>query len=85
MAFGAGNLLGFVLYEALPRTLISGGKPSPAAYWMARAWGQHAGHEVLRRRARLLQDIFRTAGPLLGFVVTVGGSIYSGLKGFLAN
>jgi hypothetical protein len=85
MAFGAGNLLGYVLYEALPRTLISSGKPSPAAYWMARAWGQHGGKEALRRRARLLQDILRTAGPLLGFVATVGGSLYSGLKGFFAN
>jgi hypothetical protein len=85
MAFGAGDLLGFVMYEALPRTLISSGKPSPAAYWMARIWGQHAEAAVLRRRARLLQDILRTAGPLLGFVATVSGSIYSGLKGFIGN
>jgi hypothetical protein len=85
MAFGAGNLLGYVLYEALPRTLISSGKPSPAAYWLARACGQHAGKGVLRRRARLLQDILRTTGPLLGFIATAGGSIYSGLKGFLTN
>jgi hypothetical protein len=85
MAFGAGNLLGYILYETLPRTLISSGKPSPAAYWLARTWGQHAGNEALRRRARLLQNILRTVGPLLGFIATVGGSIYSGLKGFLAN
>lgn len=85
MAFGAGNLLGYLLYEALPRTLISSGKPSPAAYWLAGTFGRHSGREALRRRARLLQDILRTAGPLLGFIATVGGSVYSGLKGFLAN
>lgn len=85
LAYAAGNLLGYILFEALPRTLISSGKPSPAAYWIARAWGQRAGHEALRRRARLLQDIIRTAGPLIGLVATTCGSLYAGLKGFLAN
>jgi hypothetical protein len=85
MAFGAGNLLGYVLHEALPRTLISSGTPSAAAYWLARVLGPHGGKEVMRRRARLLQDILRTAGPLLGLIATVSGSIYSGLKGFLTN
>ena len=52
---------------------------------IARAWGQHVGNEALRRRARLLQDILRTAGPIVGFVATVSGSVYTGLKGFLVN
>lgn len=84
-AYGAGSLLGYLLHDALPRTLISSGKPTPAAYWLARACGRHAGNETLRRRARLLQDLFRTAGPLLGFIATVCGSIYSGLKIFISN
>ena len=85
LAFGAGNMLAYLLFEVLPRAFTSSGKPSAAAYWIARAWGQHAGKEALRRRARLLQDILRTAGPIIGFVATVSGSIYTGLKGFLLN
>jgi hypothetical protein len=85
LAFGAGNMLAYLLFGVLPRAFTSSGKPSAAAYWIARAWGQHVGKEALRRRARLLQDILRTAGPIIGFVATVSGSIYTGLKGFLLN
>jgi hypothetical protein len=85
LAFGAGNILAYLLFEILPRAFTSSGKPSAAAYFIARAWGQHVGKEALRRRARLLQDILRTAGPIAGLVATVSGSIYTGLKGFLVN
>jgi hypothetical protein len=85
LAFGAGNILAYLLFEVLPRAFTSSGKPSAAAYWIARASGQHVGNEALRRRARLLQDILRTAGPIAGFVATVSGSVYTGLKGFLVN
>jgi hypothetical protein len=85
LAFGAGNILAYLLFEVLPNAFTSTGKPSAAAYWIARAWGQHVGKEALRRRARLLQHISRTAGPIIGFVATVSGSIYTGLKGFLVN
>ena len=85
LAFGAGNILVYLLFEVLPHAFTSSGKPSAAAYWIARAWGQHVGKEALRRRARLLQHISRTAGPIIGFVATVSGSIYTGLKGFLVN
>jgi hypothetical protein len=85
LAFGAGNILAYLLFEVLPRAFTSSGKPSAAAYWIARTWGQHVGNEALRRRARLLQHILRTAGPIIGFAATVSGSIYTGLKGFLVN
>jgi hypothetical protein len=85
LAFGAGNILAYLLFEVLPHAFSSSGKPSAAAYWIARAWGQHVGKEALRRRARLLQHISRTAGPIIGFVATVSGSIYTGLNGFLVN
>jgi hypothetical protein len=85
LAFGAGNILAYLLFEVLPRAFTSSGKPSAAAYLIARAWGQDVGSEALRRRARLLQDILRTAGPIVGLVATVSGSIYTGLKGFLVN
>src|ERR1700730_5041331 len=85
LAFGAGNILAYLFFETLPRAVTSSGKPTAAAYFIARAWGQHVGKEALRRRARLLQDILRTAGPIAGLVATVSGSIYTGLKGFLVN
>jgi hypothetical protein len=83
LAFGAGNILATLLVQILPRTISSRGKPSAAAYWIARLLGQHVGKEALRRRARLIQDVLRTAGPLIGFLATVSGSIYTGLKGML--
>ena len=45
--------------------------------------GQHVGAEQLRRRARLIQDLMQTAGPLIGVAVTAIGSLYAGLKGIL--
>ncbi len=85
LAFGTGNILATLLFQVLPRSFSSRGKPNAAAYWIACQLGQHVGKEALRRRARLLQDILRTAGPLIGFVATASGSIYAGLKGFLAH
>jgi hypothetical protein len=83
LAFGAGNILATLLFQILPRTISSRGKPSAAAYWIAGLLGQHVGKEALRRRARLIQDVLRTAGPLIGFLATASGSIYTGLKGML--
>jgi hypothetical protein len=85
LAFGAGNSLATLLFRILPHTISSRGKPSAAAYWMAGLLGQHVGNEALRRRARLIQDVLRTAGPLIGFLVTASGSIYTALKGILAH
>ena len=85
LAFGAGNILALLLFQVLPQSFSSRGKPNAVAYWIACLPGQHVGKEVLRRRARFLQDILRTAGPLIGFAATASGSIYTGLKGFLVH
>ena len=85
LAFATGNILATVLFQVLPRTFSARGKPNAVAYWIACLPGQHVGKEVLRRRARFLQDILRTAGPLIGFAATAAGSIYTGLKGFLVH
>jgi len=39
----------------------------------------------LRRRARRIQELIKTLGPLAGLVATAGGSIYTGLKGVLGH
>jgi hypothetical protein len=40
---------------------------------------------VLRsgRRARVIQNLMRTIGPLVGIIVTATGSLYTGLKGII--
>jgi len=43
--------------------------------------GQHVGEDQLRRRARVIQNLMRTIGPLTGIAVTASGSLYAGLKG----
>jgi hypothetical protein len=85
LAFGAGNILATLLFQILPRTISSRGRPSAAAYWIARLLGQHVGKEALLRRARNIQDVLRTVGPLIGLLATASGSIYTGLKGMLAH
>lgn len=81
LAYVTGNLLGFLILNVLPKTITHAGKPSALAYKIAGTLGQHVGEEQLRRRARTIQDLLRTAGPLVGIVFTAGGSIYAGLKG----
>jgi hypothetical protein len=81
LAFVTGSLLGFLIFDVLPKTMAQGGKPNAVAYRIAGLLGQHVGEEQLRRRARTIQDLLMTAGPLLGIVATAGGSVYAGLKG----
>jgi hypothetical protein len=83
LAFLTGNLIGFLVFDVLPKTMAQGGKPNALAYKIAGVLGQHVGQEQLRRRARSIQDFLTTVGPLVGIVVTAGGSIYAGLKGIL--
>ena len=83
LAFVSGNILGVVIFQVLPRVLSHGGKPNAFAFRMARLLGQHVGEEQLRRRARLIQDLMQTVGPLAGVAATAVGSIYAGLKGLL--
>ncbi len=85
LAFGAGNILAMLLFQILPSTIASRGKPNAVAYRVACMFGQHVGHEALRRRARLLQEAVRTGLPLIGFIATVSGSIYTGLRSIIVH
>jgi hypothetical protein len=81
LAFVSGNILGISIFQVFPRVL--GGKPNAAAFNIARLLGPHVGEEQLRRRARLIQDLIQTVGPLIGVSATAVGSLYAGLKGIL--
>jgi hypothetical protein len=83
LAYVTGNILGFMIFDVLPKTMTQGGKPNALAYRMAGVLGQHVGEEQLRRRARTIQDLLTTVGPLVGIVATAGGSVYAGLKSVL--
>ena len=83
LAFVSGNIFSVVIFQILPRVLSQGGKPNAFAFRVARLLGQHVGDEQLRRRARLIQDLMQTIGPLAGVAATAVGSIYAGLKGML--
>jgi hypothetical protein len=81
LALVTGNILGFLIFDVLPKTMVRGGKPNAVAYKIAGLLGHHVGEEQLRRRARTIQDLMITVGPLLGVVATAAGSLYAGLKG----
>lgn len=85
LAFVSGNVLGTVLFRILPSTLAQGGKPNAAAFTMARLLGEHVGQEQMRRRARLIQELLQTAGPLAAAAAGMAGSVYTGLKGVLGS
>ena len=85
LAFLTGNILAILIFIVLPSTMASGGKPNAAAYRIARMLGQHVGRETMRRRARRIQDLIQTVGPLAGVLATAAGSIYTGLKGVLGH
>ena len=83
LAYLTGNILGFLILDVLPKTMAQGGKPNTVVYKIAGVLGQHVGDEQLRRRARTIQDLLRTVGPLASIVVTASGSVYAGLKGIV--
>jgi hypothetical protein len=83
LAYLTGDLFGFLIFDVLPKTMAQGDKPNALAYRMAGILGQHVGQEHLRRRARTIQDLLRTAGPLVGIVASAVASVYAGLKGVL--
>jgi hypothetical protein len=85
LAYVTGSLLALLILQSLPNAMAASGRPSAMAMRLARMWGQHVGPEVLRQRARRIQELIKTLGPLAGLVVTAGGSIYTGLKGVLGN
>lgn len=83
LAFISGNILGVLIFQVMPRLLRQGGKPNAVAFRIARLLGHHVGDDHLRRRARWIQNLMQTAGPLVGVAATAMGSIYAGLKGVL--
>jgi hypothetical protein len=83
LAFSTGNILATLAFVVLPSTIAATDTPSPAAYQVAVVLGRHVGEEGMRRRARRIQDLMRTVGPLAGVVATAAGSVYTGLKGFI--
>jgi hypothetical protein len=83
LAFICGNIIALIIFQLLPQMMTQGDKPSAAALRIARLLGPHVSEEQLRRRARLIQDLTRTAGPLVGVAATAVGSIYTGLKGII--
>jgi hypothetical protein len=85
LAFLTGNILAMLVFVVLPSTIAAGGRPSAGAFRIARMLGQHVGEEGLRRRARRIQDLMQTVGPLAGVVATAAGSAYTGLKGILGG
>jgi hypothetical protein len=85
LAFLTGNILLTFLFFFLPSTIASSGRPNAVAYRIARMLGQHVGRETMRRRARRIQDLMQTVGPLAGMLATAAGSVYTGLKGVIGH
>ena len=84
LAFVSGNILAVLIFQVMPRILAQESRPNALALKIARLLGDHVGDEQLRRRARLIQNLIQTAGPLVGVAATAVGSIYAGLKGILS-
>src|SRR5260370_36625857 len=74
LAFISGNLLGGLIFQVLPKILAQGGKPNVAAFKIPRLLGRHVGEEQLTRRARLIQGLLHTLGPVPGIAATPIGS-----------
>ena len=85
LAYVTGSLLAVLILHSLPNAMAASGRPSTMAVRLARIWGQHVGPEAMRRRARRIQEMIKTLGPLAGLVATAVGSIYTGLKGVLGQ
>lgn len=85
LAFVTGNILAILILQVLANSMSQGDRPNPAAYRVARLLGPYAGEDQLRRRARIIQDLIKTAGPAMGILSTAAGSIYTGLKGMLGS
>jgi hypothetical protein len=84
LAYVTGDLLAMLILRLLPDAMAASGRPNATAVRLARMLGQH-GPDVMRRRARRIQELIKTIGPLAGLVATAGGSIYTGLKSVLGQ
>jgi hypothetical protein len=85
LAYGAGNMLGLVLFRLLPTKIAAAGQPSSAALRIAAMLGRHVGDDGLRRRARRIQELSKAVVPILGLAISAGASLYTGLRGLLGN
>jgi hypothetical protein len=85
LAYDAGDMLALVVFRLLPSRMATAGQPSSAAFRLARLLGRHVGEETLRRRARRIQEIMRATVPLIGLLLTIGGSLWTGLKHLLGT
>ena len=85
LAYGTGNLMAVLILRSLPNAMAASGRPSAATFRLARILGHHVGPEVMRQRARRIQELIKTLGPLVGVLTTAGGSIYAGLKSVLGH
>ena len=81
LAYVAGNFLALFAFRMLPGRIARVGKPGIAAFQVAQLLGRHVGEDTMRRRARRIQELLRTAGPAVGLLSTIGASLYTGLKG----
>lgn len=85
LAFLTGNILAILILQTITSSLTQTDKPNAAAFRIARLLEPYAGDEQLRRHARIIQDLLRTAGPILGLISTAASAIYTGLKGILGS
>jgi hypothetical protein len=85
LAYIAGNFLALFAFRMLPSRIAAAGKPGIAAFKVAQLLGRHVGDDALRRRARRIQELLKTAGPAAGLLATTGASLYTGLKGLFGG
>jgi len=63
LAYVAGNFLALFAFRMLPGRIAAAGKPGIAAVQVAQLLGRHVGEDAMRRRARRIQDLLKTAVP----------------------
>src|SRR5262249_14673801 len=85
LATVTGAVIAVLMRRMLPRKLDSTDSPSPVAMIIARMTGRYVGAQALRRRARKIQDNFRTVGTAAAALVTGVGSIYTGMRALLGS
>ncbi|WP_291577320.1 hypothetical protein [Bradyrhizobium sp.] len=85
LSYDAGDMLALVVFRLLPSRIATAGQPSGVAIRFAQLLGPHAGDETLRRRARRIQEISKAIVPLIGLLLTIGGSLFTGLKHILGT
>jgi len=75
-----GSVVAILTRRMLPRTLDTGGSPSPAAMMIAQSVGRHVGDQALRRRAQKIENNFGTIATAAAAVAAGAGSVYTGIR-----